>query len=281
MADTQDPKASPEKPQQPPAAKITIVAKIGRVFAAPFVAVGHIVRGGSKIDEIVVYSAPPAFFLWIVIATGFLLRLLVPTHVLTEQAGAWIFIFVLIYFLLAVLYDMSLKKLVLCTLVFAVLWLFAKYMESLRNVMILGPILQHFKDLNPKCDSGMMGAVSVICWLLLIPWIASIFEMVFNRKKQFSPNEIAEFHFGEGSELTDRTGLRFHTKYRDVLETLLGFGGGDLLAVDNQQRVIKRFENVLGLWFHWDKLDRILHQRATLLEGDAGQEPPPGLPPAP
>ena len=277
MAAPLDPKEPPTKPQSS-AAQINFVTKIGRIFTAPFVAVGHIVRGGSRIDEIVVYSAPPAFFLWVVIFTGFLLRLVVTNHILTEQAGAWIFIFVLVYFLLAVLYDMSLKKLVLCTLVFAVLWLFAKYVESLRNIAILGPILQHFKDLNPKYDPG---TVSVICWLLLIPWIASIFEMVFNRKKQFSPNEIAEFHFGEGSELTDRTGLRFQTKYRDVLETMLGFGGGDLLAVDNHQRVIKRFENIIGLWFHWDKLDRILHQRATLLEGDAGQEPPPGFPPAP
>lgn len=276
MADSPDPKAPSSKPQ-PPAAHVSIVTRFGRVIAAPFLAVGHIVRGKSKIDEIIVYSAPPAFFLWIVLFTGFLLRLLVPTHILTAQAGGWIFIFVLMYFLLAVLYDMSLKKLVLCTLVFATLWLFAKYMENLRHIAILGPILHHFASLNPTYDHG---TVSVLCWLLLIPWIASIFEMVFNRKKQFSPNEIAEFHFGVGSELTDRTGLRFQTKYRDVLETLLGFGGGDLLAVDNQQRVIKRFENVIGLWFHWDKLDRILHQRATLLDEDDGKAKGPGEEPA-
>jgi len=279
MADSPDPKAPSDKPPQPPAAKISIVTKIGRVIAAPFAAVGHIVHGGRKPDEIIVYSAPPAFFLWIVIATGFLLRLLCPNEntrsegILTASAGAWIFIFVLVYFLLAVLYDMSLKKLALCTLVFAVLWLFAKYVESLRNIMILGPMLDHFRRLNPRFDPG---TVSVLCWLLLIPWVASLFEMVFNRKKKFSPNEIAEFHFGVGSELTDRTGLRFVTRYRDVLETLLGFGGGDLLAVDNHQAVIKRYENVVGLWFHWAQLDRILHQRATLLDEDAGKGTPPG-----
>ena len=244
---------------------------VGRIFAAPFVVIGHLVRGKTKIDEVVVYSAPPAFFLWIVIAMGFLLRLLVPTHILTEQAGAWIFIFTLIYFLLAILYDMSLKKLILCTLVVAVLWLFARYMESLHNIVILGAIMKYFAALDPKYDHG---TVTVICWLLLIPWVSSLFEMAFNRKKKFSPNEIAEYHFGEGSELTDRTGLRFVTKYRDVLETLLGFGGGDLIAVDNHQTVIKRYENIIGLWFHWGKLDRILQQRATLVEDDAKLEKP-------
>ena len=63
--------------------------------------------------------------------------------------------------------------------------------------------------------------------------------MVLNGRKKFTPNEIGEFRFGEGSELTDRTGLRFRTRYRDVLETLLSFGGGDILAVDNHQNQIK------------------------------------------
>ena len=276
MADPQAPQSPSDKSQQQPAVKIGIVTRVGRVIAAPFVAVGHIVRGGRKPDEIVVYSAPPAFFLWIVIVTGFLLRLVCP-HILTAQAGAWIFIFVLVYFILAILYDMSLKKLVLVTLVAAVVWLFAKYMESLHQIAIIGPIIRHFRELDPKYDPG---TVSIICWLLVIPWVCSIFEMVFNRKKQFSPNEIAEFHFGEGSELTDRSGLRFVTKYRDVLETLLGFGGGDLIAVDNQQHVIKRYENIVGLWFHWQKLDRILHQRATLLDEDEGKAKSAGDKPA-
>jgi hypothetical protein len=264
MADSQDPQTSPGKTQQPPAAKINIVTKIGRVFAAPFVAVGHIVRGGKKPDEIVVYSAPPAFFLWIVIAVGFLLGAVCP-RIITAEAGAWIFIATLVYFVLAILYDMSLKKLALVSLIAAVVWLFAKYLENLHNVAIIGPALRHFRNLDPKYDHG---TVSVLCWLLLIPWVISVFEMALNRRKQFSPNEIAEFHFGVGSELTDRSGLRFVTRYRDVLETLLGFGGGDLLAVDNHQTVIKRYDNIIGLWFHWDKLDRILHQRATLLDED-------------
>ena len=271
MADSPAPQTLTNKPQQPPA-KISIITKIGSVVTAPFVAVGHIVRGGKKPDEIVVYSAPPAFFLWVVIAVGFLLGAVCPS-IITAEAGAWIFIFTLVYFVLAILHDMSLKKLALVSLVVAVIWLFARYLENLHNVAIIGPVLRHFKALNPKYDHG---SVSVLCWLLLIPWIISIFEMALNRKKQFSPNEIAEFHFGVGSELTDRSGLRFVTRYRDVLETLLGFGGGDLLAVDNHQAVIKRYENIVGLWFHWGKLDRILHQRATLLDGDDSKTKPAG-----
>jgi len=270
MAELENPQALPEKTPSPIPAKSKKPNRIGRIIFAPLTLVSYLVRGRSNIDEIVVYSAPRAFFLWIVIAVGFALKFLVPTY-LNESAGGWIFICTLIFFILALLYDMSLKKLALWVLVISALWLLCKYLENLRDIVILGPIVHHFAMLDPKYDHG---TVTVLCWLLLIPWVCSLFEMRFDRKKKFSPNEIAEFHFGEGSELTDRSGLRFVTKYRDVLETVLSFGGGDLLAVDNHQNVIKRYENIVGLWFCWEKLDRVLHQRATLVdEEDAKDEP--------
>jgi hypothetical protein len=266
MSHSSDLDSSTNKPPTGNTISIKLLTRIKRVIQAPFIFLGRIARRRSKVDEVVVFSAPPAFFLWIVIAAGFGLRWLISIG-LSDRAGAWLFIFTLIYFLLAILYDMNLKKLALCLLIIAVLWLFGKYLEGLHHVAILGPILHHFAALDPQYDHG---TISVICWLLLIPWVASLFAMLLNRKKKFSPNEIAEFHFGEGSELTDRTGLRFVTKYRDVLETVLGFGGGDVLAVDNHQVVIKRYENIVGLWFKWEKLDRILHQRATLLDEESG-----------
>lgn len=284
MADPLDPQVPSGKPQPAPAAKDKPGVSVGGVISAPFRLVGRLLHGKTKIDEIIVYSAPPAFFLWVVIAVGWMLNLLCPKitttaagvitrtgGILTSNACAWIFIFTLVYFILALLYDMSLKKLILCTLVVALLWFFARYMESLHNVAIIGTIMKYFASLDPQYDPG---TVTVICWLLLIPWVCSLFEMLFNRKKKFSPNEIAEYHFGVGSELTDRTGLRFMTRYRDVLETMLGFGGGDLIAVDNQQRVIKRYENIVGLWFHWDRLDRILQQRSILVDDEVELEKP-------
>lgn len=262
MSHSSDSESTTSKPPNAPAVSIRIITQIKRVFSAPLVLLQRMVNGRSKVDEVVVFSAPPGFFLWIIIAIGFGLRGLISIG-LSERAAAWLFIFTLLYFMLALLYDMNLKRLALWVLIFATLWLLGKYLEGLHHVAILGPILHHFSALHPQYDQG---TISAICWLLLIPWVASLFAMFFNRRKKFSPNEIAEFHFGEGSELTDRSGLRFVTKYRDVLETVLGFGSGDVLAVDNHQVVIKRYENILGLWFKWDKLDRILHQRATLLD---------------
>ena len=155
-------------------------------------------------------------------------------------------------------------------LIFALIWLASKYVEQLKNVAVL----EHrcsttSRSLQPKLDPG---TATVLSWLLLLPWIGSLLHMALNGRKKFTPNEIGEFHFGEGSELTDRTGLRFRTKYRDVLETILTFGGGDLIAVDNHQNVIKRWDNIIGLFFFWNDLDRVLHQRAVMETSDEEEE---------
>jgi hypothetical protein len=153
----------------------------------------------------------------------------------------------------------------LWVLIFALIWVTSKYVENLKEVALLGAVFDYMAGLQPKLDPG---TVTVLSWLLLLPWIGALLHMALNGRKRFTPNEIGEFHFGEGSELTDRTGLRFRTRYRDVLETLLTFGGGDLIAVDNHQNVIKRWDNVVGLYFFWNDLDRVLHQRAVMETGN-------------
>ena len=243
------------------------------------IAVGQFIRGTvtlpfwllrrrrKPIDELTVYSAHPSFFLWLLIVTGFVMGWVVRNHPNLDGVLGWAFLGTLVYFLVSLLYDLSTRALVLWMGIFLLIWLAGEYVENLKNIVILGNLTQYLASLQPKLDPGF---VTVLSWLLLFPWIGSLFHMVLNGRKRFTPNEIGEFHFGEGSELTDRTGLRFRTKYRDVLETILTFGGGDLLAVDNHQNVIKRWDNIVGLFFVWNDLDRILHQRAAVI--DPGNE---------
>jgi hypothetical protein len=223
-----------------------------------------LIRGRrGTIDEVTVYSAHPSFFLWILILVGFVSAEIVRKA--PDWAGffGWLYVWLTLYFLVMLLYDFSARKLGLWVLIFALIWIASKYIELLKHVAVLSPILNYLAHLQPKLDPG---SVTVLSWLLLLPWIGSLFHMALNGRKKFTPNEIGEFHFGEGSELTDRSGLRFRTKYRDVLETILTFGGGDLLAVDNHQNVIKRWDNIIGLFFFWKELDRVLHQRAAVMD---------------
>jgi hypothetical protein len=223
-----------------------------------------LVRGRrGKIEEVTVYSAHPSFFLWLLIAVGFASSAFVARYPQNAGLFGWLYVWVLLYFLVMLMYDISARKLGFWTLIFALLWLGSKYVEHIKEVAVLGSVFEYLAALKPEFDVGTATALS---WLLLLPWIGSLLHMALNGRKRFTPNEIGEFHFGEGSELTDRTGLRFRTRYRDVLETILTFGGGDLIAVDNHQNVIKRWDNIVGLYFVWKDLDRVLHQRAAVVD---------------
>jgi hypothetical protein len=223
-----------------------------------------LIRGRrGNIDEVTVYSAHPSFFLWLLILVGFVSSSIVHREPQWTTFFGWLYVWVLLYFFVTLLYDFSARKLGLWVLIIALVWLTSKYVEDLKQVPMLSPVVHYLATLDPRFDTG---TATVLSWLLLLPWCGSLLHMALNGRKKFTPNEIGEFHFGEGSELTDRTGLRFRTKYRDVLETILTFGGGDLLAVDNHQNVIKRWDNIIGLYFLWKDLDRVLHQRAAVME---------------
>ena len=225
-----------------------------------------LIRGRrGNLDEVTVYSAHPSFFLWPLIVMGFVCSFIAERKPELTVFFGWLYVWVLLYFMVTLLYDFSARKLALWVLIFALIWVASKYVEDMKNVLVLSAAFQYLARLQPRFDPG---TATVLSWLLVLPWCGSLVHMALNGRKKFTPNEIGEFHFAEGSELTDRTGLRFRTKYRDVLETLLTFGGGDLLAVDNHQNVIKRWDNIIGLYFFWKDLDRILHQRAVMETGD-------------
>jgi hypothetical protein len=244
-------------------------AALGQFAVAVVLAPLVLVRGRKHAESVVVYSAHPSFFLWLLILSGFLGAWVVNKQWLSPEVAGWIYVWVLVYFIVTLLYDLSTRALALWIGIFSLIWLLSKYVEHVRNIAVLGYVFDYLAGLSPKLDPG---TASLLSWLLLLPWIGSVFYMVFNGRKRFTPNEIGEFHFGEGSELTDRSGLRFRTKYRDVLEMILTFGGGDLLAVDNHQNVIKRWDNIIGLFFSWKDLDRILHQRSVVDEDNDDDE---------
>jgi hypothetical protein len=119
------------------------------------------------------------------------------------------------------------------------------------------------KSLQPALSPGWVSAFS---WLLIIPWITSLVHTFGWGRVTISPNGVEEWHLGQGSEITDRVGLKFRSRYYDILETLLGAGAGTLEALNNDHSVVKKYDNVLFLYFWWVRLDEILHQRAAVID---------------
>src|SRR5262245_3152101 len=76
------------------------------VVQAPLV----LVRGRKHAESVVVYSAHPSFFLWLLILTGFVAAWFVNRQWLSPEIAGWIYVWVLVYFIVTLLYDLSTKR---------------------------------------------------------------------------------------------------------------------------------------------------------------------------
>jgi len=218
-------------------------------------------------DEIVVYCVHRAFYLWGLILTGFVGAAVVARHPHAGVVFGWVYVWALLFTLATLLFDLGSWKLLLWGGIAAFLWLASTYLEELKHVVALSAVVGYLRSLRPTLDPGL---AAVMSWLLLIPWVGALFHSFSRGRKTFSPNSIEEWFLGEGREITDRSGLKFRSRYRDLLESFLGLGAGDLEAVDATHQVVKRWENILFLSFYWRRLDEILHQRSAVVDNAAG-----------
>ena len=216
--------------------------------------------GAMRTEEVVVYTVHRSFYLWSLILVGFIGSFCVHHNFGSDGAWGWLYVFVLLFTIATMLFDVSTFKALLWGGIFLLIWITSKYLEQVKHVVFLSGIANYLRSLHPRLDPG---TASVISWMLLIPWIGSLFHSFTRGRKAFSPNSIEEWFMGEGREITDRSGLKFRTRYRDLFESFLGLGAGDLEAINNHQDVVKRWENILFLAFLWSKLDEILHQRSV------------------
>jgi hypothetical protein len=231
---------------------------------------GHLVgrKRATRTEEIVVYSVPRSFFLWAIILTGFVAAVCLRHYPDTALLWGWIYIWVLLYTFVTLLFDVSTPHFLLWAGIFTLVWLTSKYLEDVRDMYLLSGAFDHIRSLHPTVSAGF---VSVVSWLLLFPWIGGLFHSFSRGRKTFSPNSIEEWFLGEGREIIDRNGLKFRCRYRDLFESVLGLGAGDLEAVDANQQVVKRWESILFLFFVWRRLDQVLHQRAAVMETASGE----------
>ncbi len=220
-------------------------------------------RRRNKNEEIVVYAVHQSFFLWALLLTGFVGAECVKHWSGSAPVWGWVYLWVLLYTFVSVLFDVNTSKFLLWFGIFAFLWLAARYMEDLNHVPVVSSFVAYFRGLHPKLDPGFATAIS---WLLLPPWIGSLFHTFSQGRKTFTPNSIEETHMGHGCEIIDRSGLKFRRRYRDIFETILGMGACDLEAIDANGHTVKKWDNILFLAFTWDRLDQVLHQRSATME---------------
>lgn len=223
-----------------------------------------LLRGKGKASETaVVYTVHPTFYLWLLIVSGFVGAGLVHRFPGWEGALGWIYLWAVVYTFASLLFDLSTARLLFWVGIFCFLWLGSSYLENLKHLPVVTHVVTYFRSLHPRFDTGFALALST---LLTPAWIGSLLHSFTEGQKTFTPNSIEERFVGHGCEISDRSGLKFRVRYRDLLESLLGFGSADLEAIDGTGQVVKRWNNILFLAFTWKKLDEILHQRAAVVD---------------
>ena len=226
-------------------------------------------KSRMQAEEIVCYAVHRSFFLWLVILVGFIAAPCLNHHVGSPTLWGWVYLFTMLYTIVTLLFDVSTPRALLWGGIFCFIWLISKYLEDMRHMTVLTGVFRYLRNLRPDLSPGF---AAVMSWLLLVPWVAALFHTFSRGRTTFSPNSIEEWYMGEGRDVMDRSGLKFRSRYRDLFESLLGFGAGDLEAIDSNRHVVRRWENILFLAFQWRKLDEILHQRAAIVD-NAPEEP--------
>lgn len=222
-------------------------------------------------NRIVVYSVHRAFYVWLAVVLGFVGGALVK-YIDPQLEGntslllGWAYVAVLMVTIVTLLFDFSTWKFLLVVGGFVFVWLLSRYLES-HNLPVIGAFATYIASLNPRMQPGF---ASVMSWMLLMLWLGAAFHSFVRGRKTFQPNSVEEWVLGEGREVIDRTGVKFRTRYRDVLEVILGFGAGDIEAYDTTQHVVKRWENIVFLAFKWKSLDTLLHERMTYVDNQPG-----------
>src|SRR5688500_341457 len=208
----------------------------------------------GRVDEMVIYSLHQGFFLWPLIVAGFVGGAVVRAH--PDQAGAWGWAcsWVLLWTAVTLVFDVNIPRTLLWALAFAFVWVSSSYIEEFRHVRLLSWVFDHLREMNPTLQPGF---ALVVSWLLIGPWLAAMFYTAARGRKAFSPNVIEEWSLGEGPELTGRSGLTFRSRYPDLVQSLAGFGCGDVEAVDAHGNVVRRWEDMAFLFFRWPRLNRI------------------------
>src|SRR5437764_2994221 len=111
-------------------------------------------RQHSKSEEIVLYAVHQSFYVWALVLTGFIGALWVRHWPGSAGAWGWIYIWVLLYTLITLIYDMSSMKFLLWVGIFTFIWLIGRYFEDMKYV----PLVQDFHifivALRPHLDAG-------------------------------------------------------------------------------------------------------------------------------
>lgn len=231
---------------------VTLMFIWGRVLAWIF----RPLIGYVHEDEVILFRVQKTFYTWVVILFGFLGAYLVSKEWVDPKIMSWYFNGALFFVLAASLGNLPRNPFLIVmgiiALVVALLALIGAYSDY------YDPLLWIYKTFVGFDAAFDIGGAKLLCWPLLVLFVISIILARIDGKVRITYGEIEIFHFGATAESISRIGTRTKLSVDDYLEVPLGLGGGGLVTMNSEGRVVLHIKDLLCILPRWRKIRQIL-----------------------
>ncbi|HWL94964.1 MAG TPA: hypothetical protein VNT79_15700 [Phycisphaerae bacterium] len=199
-------------------------------------------------------------YLWPVMVLGFLGPWLVDHNFVRDVVMGWIWITTLLIVLICMGSDTDRNKTAAIAAVVIILWLIGLLVEAKKGIPVLSNIKAFFESYNVAFDKGTAGVFSIATLIILIFVLGAAW---FDGRYEITTREITHKRMFRTSDSLPRAAKRVKRDWRDLIETFLGLGAGDVIVLDTNSNVVLRISNVPFLWFFRHDVDHVLEVLAT------------------
>lgn len=230
-----------------------------RVLTLPFWLIRNRVSDDGNMVRVV--ENDNSIMLWPVPLLGSLLWFQMAQGVVGDIFSGWTLAVVVLIGFLAFTQNIDVYNLIVLLLVLGVLVLGAHVIHRDLDVPILGPLLEWVKSFEPPVGKGFWSLsahaalLSIVLYALPIAFLRGRVDLTSRTADRIS--------FGRREFMQNLQGLSPAKEYKDVLEFLLLFGGGSLVFLDRDGRVVFQVRNVIGLAFIFPFIEPLYQATST------------------
>ncbi len=216
-------------------------------------------RGNPKVNFT---SFSNLLYLWPIMVIGWVGPWLTSGDKPWVSAGVmgWIWITVMLIVIICIGSDTDRNKTAALAAVVIIFWLGGLLLEAKKGIPVLSNVYDFFAGYNVQFDPGTAGVFSMATLVLLFFVIGSAW---FDGRYEITTREITHKRLFRTSDSLPRAAKRIKRDWRDLIETILGLGAGDVIVLDTNSNVVMRIPNVPFLWFFRQDVDHILEVLAT------------------
>ena len=145
-------------------AQVGFMQKLIGFFGWVFTGFGLFKNQKSRManEEVTVYAVHQSFFVWLLVLVGFVGAPIVhhwPGNENVSVAFGWIYLWVLLYTLITLIYDLNTIKFLLWIGIFTLIWLAMQYVQDVKAIPLVNGLVAYFHLLKPHMDPGFVTVV--------------------------------------------------------------------------------------------------------------------------